>query len=81
MNLAFALIITFALADDDIEFWNKEFDKSILNVTVESYDKFVVDPNTQDIYPGKPWVIFFYWKQCIYCKFFMPYFEKAAIEN
>ena len=43
-----------------------------------TWDELVVDPITNDIYPGKPWLVMFYDKDCKYCQEMKTEFESFA---
>ena len=67
-------------------FWeteNPKIDPAMLplRIDVKTYDDYVVDPNTNQMYKGLPWVIFFYHEPCGFCKIFKPEFEKIASKN
>lgn len=53
-------------------------DKLPIRISEKLYDEIVVDPMTNDIYPGLPWFIYFYSKKCRYCQEFKPEFEDFA---
>lgn len=47
--------------------------------SVETWDELVVNPETNDLYPGsKPWLVFFYKGDCQYSQFFKSDFEAIA---
>ena len=48
---------------------------------MQTYDDYVVDPNTNQMYRGLPWVIFFYHEPCVLCKNFKAEYEKIASKN
>lgn len=78
-----ATIFTVSLAEQSLdEIWEPSKtipeDKLPLRIDEKIYDEVVVDPMTNDIYPGLPWFIYFYSRKCNYCQEFKPEFEDFA---
>jgi len=59
---------------------SKDIDPENLPIRIDEklYDEIVVDPMTNDIYPGKPWFIYFYSRKCHFCQEFKAEFEDLA---
>ena len=79
LALATTFYFVAAHTDDLDESWEPsstiEAAKLPIRITEKSYDEIVVDPMTNDIYPGLPWFIFFYSKACGFCQEFKKEFE------
>ena len=77
-----ATVATAVLAYDYEELWtpNPDIEPEKLPVLIDekNYDELVVDPMTNDIYPGDPWFLLFYVKGCSWCQEFKPEFEELA---
>ena len=52
-----------------------------VHINISYYDKNVVNPSTNEVYPGKPWFIFAFWHECGFCVSFKPDYEKIAVKN
>ena len=88
-NLQLVLVITLSLTlgkktskVDLDKIWapNPEIPPENLPIQLNEavYDDIVVDPMTNDIYPGKPWFILFYSRQCHWCQEFKKDFETLS---
>ncbi|CDW74375.1 protein disulfide isomerase family member 4 [Stylonychia lemnae] len=77
-----ATVASLVVAQDFDDFWKPS--ETILNywlpllIEDKNYDDLVVDPMTNDIYPGQPWLLFFYIKRCSWCQEFKSEFEDLA---
>ena len=62
---------------------NKDVDPALLppTINITYYNNHVVNPSTNQVYPGKPWMIMAYWKKCGFCVKFKPEFEEMALKN
>ena len=74
---------TFALSKQELdELWAPsttiDEDKLPIRISEKLYDEIVVDPMTNDIYPGLPWFVYFYSRNCHFCQEFKPEFEDFA---
>lgn len=59
---------------------NQGLDSDLLPVHLDSalYDQLVVDPNTNELYEGEPWIIFFLERRSFHCTKFKPIYERIA---
>ena len=86
LSLLVASLATIALVSGHSDGFDAEWapstaideDKLPIRIDEKLYDEIVVDPMTNDIYPGLPWFIFFYSRKCPWCQDFKVEFEDFA---
>lgn len=73
----FFAALTNAAATSEADGHGKTSEK-LLDLTAAAFDELVVDPKTNKIMNGIPWMIMFYAPWCGHCKRLMPVFDEFA---